>query len=173
MARLLYKLSGLLRCRIIRGNHGEPYLERYHLMRLPGGGGLYLHRFLASDPDRGLHDHPWDRAFGMVLSGGYREQRFARDGDGERVVERLLRPGAVNRIRGEDFHRIVLPAEREAWTVFGHSRKYKDWGFVTLDAQGERRYQPHEKVTNEPDHQLWWRQAPRGRHQQRAPLRAR
>jgi len=172
LARLLFKLSGRLRCRIIRGNFGEPYLERYHLLRLPGGGGLYLHRFLASDPDRGLHDHPWDRAFGMVLSGGYRELRFAGHDDGEQVVARELRPGAINRIRGEDFHRIVLPAEREAWTLFGHTRKYKDWGFVTLGEAGERRYQPHDVVTNDGDHHQWWRTAPRGRQLERAPLRA-
>jgi len=170
-ARLLYRLSGLLRCRIIRGNHGEPYLERYHLLRLPGGGGLYLHRFLASDPDRGLHDHPWDKAFGMVLSGGYQELRLASRGDGEQVVTRHLRPGSINRIRGGDFHRIVLPGEREAWTLFGHSRKYKDWGFVNLDDAGQRRFQPHDAVTNESDHRLWWRTAPRGRRVAREPLR--
>jgi hypothetical protein len=171
MARLLYRLSGLMRCRIIRGNHGEPYLERYHLLRLPGGGGVYLHRFLASDPDRGLHDHPWERAVGMVLSGGYREQRFGSGEGGEQVVERLLRPGRINLIRGSDFHRIVLPAEREAWTLFGHTRKYKDWGFVNLDESGQRHYAPHEKVTNEPNHRDWWRTAPRGRHTDREPLR--
>ncbi len=172
LARLLFRLSGLLRCRIIRGNHGEPYLERYHLLRLPGGGGLYLHRFLASDPDRGLHDHPWGRAFGLVLSGGYRELRFAPHGPGEQIVERHLRPGSVNRIRGDDFHRIVLSSAREAWTVFGHTTKYKDWGFVNLDAQGQRHYQPHEAVANEGEHHQWWKTAPRGRHVARTPLRA-
>ena len=73
--KLLYTITGWLRCRIIRGNQGEPYLERYHLFRLPGGGGAYIHRFLSSDPDRGLHDHPWERSLGIVLSGGYLEQR--------------------------------------------------------------------------------------------------
>jgi hypothetical protein len=172
MARLLYRLTGLLRCRVIRGNHGEPYLERYHLFRLPGGGGVYLHRFLASDPDRGLHDHPWDRAMGLVLSGGYREQRFIRnDSEGERIVERLLGPGSFNRIRGDDFHRIVLPEEQEAWTLFGHSQKYKDWGFVNLGSAGHRHYQPHEAVTHEPEHRDWWHTAPRGRNAPREPLR--
>jgi hypothetical protein len=172
MARLLYKLTGLLRCRIIRGNHGEPYLERYHLFRLPRGGGVYLHRFLASDPDRGLHDHPWDRAMGLVLSGGYEELRLSLTGSGEEVASRRLYPGAFNNIRGDDFHRIVLPEEREAWTLFGHTRKYKDWGFVNLDAEGQRDYQPHDAVTHEPDHQQWWHTAPRGRHARREPLRA-
>lgn len=172
LARLLYRLTGRLRCRIILSNEGDPYLERYHLFRLPGGGGVYLHRFLASDPDRGLHDHPWDRAFGVLLTGGYRELRLAPQGDGERVTERLLGPGTINNIRGGDFHRIVLPDEREAWTLFGHTRKYKDWGFVNLDTAGRRHYQPHEKVTNEADHSHWWRTAPRGRDAARQPLGA-
>lgn len=172
LARALFKLSGWLRCRVIRGNFGEPYLERYHLLRLPGGGGLYLHRFLASDPDRGLHDHPWGHAFGLILSGGYDELRFDHHGEGEQVVRRHLRPGSINRIRGDDFHRIVLPAEREAWTIFGHTHKYKDWGFVTLDTTGQRHYQAHDVVANESDHHLWWKTAPRGRHLTRSPLRA-
>lgn len=172
LARWLFRLSGRLRCRVIRGNHGEPYLERYHLLRLPGGGGVYLHRFLASDPDRGLHDHPWGRAFGLVLSGGYRELRFGPAEQGEQVVERLLTPGSINLIRGDDFHRIVLPAEREAWTLFGHTGKYKDWGFVKLDADGRRDYQPHEAAVRESDHHQWWKSAPRGRQLARSPLRS-
>jgi hypothetical protein len=172
LARLLFRFSGLLRCRIILSNQDEPYLERYHLLRLPGGGGIYLHRFLASDPDRGLHDHPWDRAFGLVLTGGYKELRLAPQGDGEKIVEQRLGPGSINNIRGDDFHRIVLPDAREAWTLFGHTRKYKDWGFVNLDAAGQRHYQPHEDVTHEPDHAHWWQSAPRGRHAAREPLKS-
>jgi len=31
----------------------------------------YLHRLVASDPDRGLHDHPWPWAFSILLAGWY------------------------------------------------------------------------------------------------------
>ena len=163
--RFLYRLTGWLRCRVIRGNHGEPYLERYHLFRLPGGGGAYIHRFLDSDPDRGLHDHPWQRAFGLVLSGGYLEQRLVND----EVTERTLGPGRMNRLTGSDFHRIVLPERREAWTFFMHSRTVKDWGFLS-PVHGENRYVPHEQATSEGSHEHWWKTAPRGRKAPREPL---
>lgn len=170
-ARLLYRASGWLRCRIINGNNGEPYLERYALLRLPGGSSLYLHRFLDSDPDRGLHDHPWLKALGLVLSGGYKELRLERVGDKEQVAERTLRPGSLNRIGGDDFHRIVLPERREAWTLFMHGPKVKKWGFLALDEAGNRSYKDHEAVSNESEHEQWWRTSPRGRHVDRAPLR--
>ena len=163
--RFLYRLTGWLRCRVIHGNQGEPYLERYHLFRLPGGGGAYIHRFLDSDPDRGLQDHPWRKALGVVLAGGYLEQRLA----GDRVVERTLGPGRINRLTGKDFHRIVLPKGREAWTFFMHTGTVKDWGFLTLN-DSERRYVPHEQATHEGSHRRWWKQAPRGRRAAREPM---
>lgn len=164
--RLLYRLTGLLPCRIIRGNQGEPYLERYHLFRLPGGGGAYIHRFLSSDPDRGLHDHPWDHALGIVLAGGYREERLQSDA----VVVRDVRPGQINRLRGADFHRVILPHQHEAWTFFAHTRKRKDWGFLGKAADGGTRYVPHESVNTEGSHENWWQHSPRGRHAAREPL---
>lgn len=164
--RLLFRLSGRLRCRIIRGNHGEPYLERYHLFRLPGGGGVYIHRFLDSDPDRGLHDHPWRHAIGLVLAGGYLEQRLV----GGRVRARSLGPGRINRLSGTDFHRIVLPGETEAWTLFLHTRNVKDWGFLATTSVGEHQFVPHEAVNTEGSHGDWWKKAPRGRRAPRQPL---
>lgn len=164
--RLLYRLTGWLRCRIIRGNHGEPYLERYHLCRLPGGGGAYIHRFLDSDPDRGLHDHPWRRAVGIVLAGGYLEQRLV----GDEVEERVLGPGRVNRLTGDDFHRIVLPGNTEAWTLFLHTGSVKGWGFLTSTRDGGREFTPHDAVNPEGSHAGWWKTAPRGRRTDRQPL---
>ena len=40
---------------------GLPVLERYHVFEFsPRGPGICFHRFVSSDPDRGLHDHPWN-----------------------------------------------------------------------------------------------------------------
>ncbi|WP_244260428.1 hypothetical protein [Burkholderia gladioli] len=57
MRRVLYAISSRLPCRIIADGN-KPYLERYYLATV-FGVRFYLHRFVASDPDRGLHDHPW------------------------------------------------------------------------------------------------------------------
>jgi hypothetical protein len=164
--KLLFKFTGMLPCRIIRGNQGEPYLERYHLFRLPGGGGAYIHRFLSSDPDRGLHDHPWDRALGIVLAGGYMEQRLLND----KIVERHLGAGRINRLGGDDFHRVILPHEHHAWTFFMHSVKARDWGFLTIDSDGKQRYTAHDKVNEEGSHHRWWKSASRGRDTAREAL---
>lgn len=164
--KLLYKVTGWLRCRIIRGNHGEPYLERYHLFRLPGGGGAYIHRFLSSDPDRGLHDHPWNRALGIILAGGYLEQRRTDDG----VIERALGAGSVNKLTGKDFHRIVLPHKHQAWTFFAHTGKVRDWGFLTTDKNQQEVFTPHNQVNDEGSHESWWKTAMRGRKSGREPL---
>ena len=53
--KLLRAISDRLPCRIISDND-QPYLERYYIATL-FGVRLYLHRFVGSDPDRGLHDH--------------------------------------------------------------------------------------------------------------------
>ena len=155
VSRLLHRLTARLPCRFIDGEDGEPYLERYYLFGA-FGWHLYLHRFVASDPDRGLHDHPWHRAVGLVLSGGYEEIRLADPVTGTTAV-RWLRPGRLNLLKGDDFHRVILSNRRPAWTLFLHGPRVKGWGFLrgsdfvayAGDATGSR-------------HRNWWRQASSG-----------
>lgn len=167
---MLYRFTGNLRCRIINGNHGEPYLERYHLFRLPGGGGVYIHRFIDSDPDRGLHDHPWKSAVSLILSGSYKELRLARENHKNTVTDRVLSSGYLNIINGEDFHRIVLQDDKPVWTLFAHTGKHKNWGFLTISDDGQSSFAPHESVTNEAEHEQWWKSAPRGKYTPRAAI---
>lgn len=163
--RLLYRITERLPCRIIDGEQGEPYLERYYLCGL-GWIGLrgwhaYLHRFVDSDPDRGLHDHPWGRALSLVLTGGYEEIRLAeRPAPGARAhtVSRAVRPWRLNRLRGEDYHRVVLHEGRCAWTLFVHGPRIKGWGFLS---GGE--YRAMARDADEFRHRDWWQQAPCGR----------
>ena len=77
LSSILFKITSYCRCRIINGPDKKPYLERYHLFKLPVGYQVYLHRFVASDPGRGLHNHPWNRAISLVLAGQYEEIRMA------------------------------------------------------------------------------------------------
>ena len=153
--RLLEALTARLPCRFIDGEEGEPYLERYYL-----GGALgwhaYLHRFVDSDPDRGLHDHPWGRALSLVLVAGYDEIRGDPRADGP-VTRRFVRPWRINRLRGEDYHRVVLRARRPAWTLFLHGPRTKGWGFVQNGV-----YRPMARDGSEFRHRDWWRHAPRG-----------
>lgn len=121
---------------VITNDGGEPYLLRVYLLRvlrsvLPG---VFLHRFFRSDGDRELHNHPWPWAVALILSGGYREERLHRPSDSVRT--RVVRPGRLNFIRGDTFHRIeLLDPERGCWTLFvAAPRKAgsKSWGFLDV-----------------------------------------
>jgi len=104
---------------------------------LPGGGGVYIHRFVDSDPDRGLHDHPWTSAVSLILSGSYREVRLDESNQTKKIVDRELTAWDLNRLNGEDFHRIVLLDKTPVWTLFAHTGKYKDWGFLNFKKNGK------------------------------------
>lgn len=147
MRRFLYWLTDRLPCRII-DEAGKPYLERYYLGSL-GSTRVYLHRFVGSDPDRGLHSHPWSWALSILLSGWYFEERFSGT---ERPVLRRVR--WFNFLMGESFHRVVMPyhwqlsdaecpmnirptareamAVEECWTLFIHKHveSGRRWGFL-------------------------------------------
>jgi hypothetical protein len=153
--RLLERLSARLPCRLIDGENGEPYLERYYLFGV-AGWHAYLHRFVDSDPDRGLHDHPWGAAVSLVLSGGYDEIRAER-GDPRRTRVRWVRPGRLNRLKGDDYHRVVLRDGRPAWTLFAHGPRVKGWGFF----QGGE-YRGMARDAGEFRHRDWWKSAPVG-----------
>ncbi len=165
--KFLFWISAHLACRIILSDSGEPYLERYHLFGLPGGGRVYLHRLVASDPDRGLHDHPWPWAVGLIVSGEYVEQRLFRSDSIARVVERRLGLGRFNVIRKKDFHRLLIAQPQQTWTLFAHGRKTSDWGFINADTL---QYRHHNSMTGDVSHSRWWCTALKGEKTNRLPL---
>ena len=154
--KLLYRVSAYCRCRVINGPDQQPYLERYHLMRLPFGYRVYLHRFVASDPGRGLHNHPWRHALSLVLCGSYQETRMLNASADNILRNRWLGPLHFNFISGEVFHRVNLPADKECWSLFIHAPKTSDWGFMHL--QG---YRDHNEVVEQASNPMWWKQARR------------
>jgi 8-oxo-dGTP diphosphatase len=69
------KLTNYLPVKVIRDDKGIPFLYRYHLFAFGDNGpGMCIHHFVKSDPDRGYHDHPWDRGLSFILCGGYDER---------------------------------------------------------------------------------------------------
>lgn len=125
----------------LKNREGGIYLERWYIWplwaRSPGGEykpltgnwfGLYIHRFLGSDEDRALHDHPRHNA-SLVLSGGYLEH--LRD----RKVWR--EPGSWVFRHAATAHRVVLPVHiidqkpypLPAVSLFFTGPKVRDWGF--------------------------------------------
>lgn len=115
---LLLKIALNSRCKVIHDNE-KPYLERYFLFNL-FGLKFYLHRFVASDPDRGLHNHPWKWAFSIVLFNYYIEQ----------LESRLRLVKYFNLILKDNCHRVIKPESvNEVWTFFFHPNEYSEWGF--------------------------------------------
>jgi hypothetical protein len=101
--------------------HLERYMERFWVFRTRWLSAR-LHRILRSDHDRDLHDHPWPYAT-LILRGGYWE--ITEQG------QRWHGPGSVLFRRATHLHRLVLPPDEPATTLFLHGRKRREWGFRT------------------------------------------
>lgn len=171
MNRLLFKLSAYLRCRVIRGANQESYLERYHLLRLPFSCHIYLHRFVASDPGRALHNHPWRSALSLVLSGQYDETRLGSSKQNYKLIKRHICAGRLNYISGKIYHRINLDPGQEAWTLFIHTASHRFWGFLNTDSR-QFSYSDHNQLVNMDCNSLWWKTAlrPNSHPQMRSAL---
>lgn len=141
--RLIQCIARLFPKREIYAEDSKLYLERYRVFGWTEGStwrgpSLYLHRFCLPDQDVALHNHPWRRAFSLILAGGYDESRAERRDslrpywpnylDGFTYRERTLRAGNVNTIGPETYHRITA-LHGEVWTLFFVWPKSRSWGF--------------------------------------------
>lgn len=111
---------------------GVPYLYRWHLTRRNKKANVYLHVQVASDPERPLHDHPWDNQ-SVILRGGYKEIIATRiDPDGRPMrVERFDRQvgDVIPRVASQP-HRLLLPDYyKYTITLFSTGPKVREWGF--------------------------------------------
>lgn len=168
MNKILYWLSGYLKCKLIKGDEGQPYLERYMLARWGKNGEhtIFLHRFLDSDSDKGIHDHPWDSK-SFILTGGYNEKRLVKDNGIEKVITRNVKPLTFNIIKKDDFHQIILKPKTPAWTLFYHGPRVKHWGFQYYDIiEGNKivksKFVPYKDLTKVED--KWELTAPLGKN---------
>lgn len=158
MQNLLFKLSAYCRCRVIRGNDNQPYLERYHLISLPFGIQLYLHRFVACDPGKGLHNHPWKAALSLILSGQYIETRLDRKKEGLPFKKRIVSPGSLNYINAAIYHRIDIAPNTHVWSLFIHTKKHESWGFIE-QRNKQLAYQDHNLLVDNHNNPCWWQRA--------------
>lgn len=99
-------------------------MHRWHLIRKPGVRNLYLHKYLGSDDDRALHDHPW--ASWSVLLWGNLYEVTQKEGQ-EEVVKRIW-PFIPKYRSAEYSHRLILKGNK-ALTLFLTGKKSREWGF--------------------------------------------
>lgn len=151
VARALHRFCAGRPCRVIPSG-GAPYMIRVYLGHWRGWR-LYLHRFVTSDGERWVHDHPFD-GFAVVLTGGYIEEVLPALGAEPRGYQRRW----FNRIPRAKFHR-VSSVLSDTWTLFLHGPHRKHWGFLEpIDLGGGRTgtiyHNPHEQSDSAGAH--WW-----------------
>ena len=107
---------------------GKPYLYRWHVVPQSAAGNVYFHIQVADDPERPLHDHPWDNT-SVILSGGYTEIICLPASP--YVTERVERLRGDTIFRMADWgHRLLLPGDvRYTMTLFSTGPKIRKWGF--------------------------------------------
>lgn len=100
---------------------GDDYLHRWYLIPRNRWCNVYLHRYMGSDDDRALHDHPWPSLswmlYGALIEHDQRGSHPITGGDW-----RFRRPAYA--------HRLEL-VSHEAVTLFMTGPRVREWGFWT------------------------------------------
>lgn len=137
---------------IAPAGHGE-YLYRWYVIPRNREANVYFHIQTASDPERPLHDHPWDST-SVILAGGYRES-ICRSPDRDTGYSTLDRkPGDVIFRPASWAHRLFLPKNVPySMSLFSTGPKVREWGFWE---QG--RFRPYTEVTVETEGRSTWKQ---------------
>lgn len=102
----------------------DPYMLRWWVIPRNRWFNIYLHRFLRSDDDRALHDHPWPN-MSYLLDGSYTEHTIAAGGVN---YSRIANTGSI-KLRGPRFaHRVELH-DGPCWSLFITGPVVREWGF--------------------------------------------
>jgi hypothetical protein len=111
---------------------GAPYLYRWHVIPRNSEANVYFHIQVSDDPERPLHDHPWDNT-SVILSGGY-DEILQRRPPYDRVETVRRSEGQVIHRAAEEAHRLLLRSvDGYTMTQFTTGPKRRDWGFWCLD----------------------------------------
>lgn len=108
----------------IIGGVERPYLCRWYVIPRNSVFNVYLHKFMRSDDDRALHDHPWWNA-SFLLSGRYVEHTIAAGGINHRIERHA---GDFKFRRASAAHRVEL-IDGPCWSLFITGPKVREWGF--------------------------------------------
>jgi hypothetical protein len=121
----------------IIGGADDPYLLRWWLIPRNRVFNIYVHRFLRSDDDRALHDHPWLFNLSWLLCNRYREWFLSTSVPGGPRESVVRSAGDVKFRWGPAPHRVELFREATlkgepipCWTLFVTGPRVREWGFL-------------------------------------------
>ncbi len=116
---------------VIDSDHGPtPYLYRWHVIERTDSANIYFHIQTADDPERPLHDHPWDNQ-SVILSGGYYETQATPTG--AEIRNKRVKGDVVHRLACHAHRLELLPGLAYTMTQFTTGPKLKKWGFYIGD----------------------------------------
>lgn len=128
-------LHGLRDPDLVIAPDGNPYLYRWFIAKhfaptpsMGSSGGTYFHIQVASDPERPLHNHPWDN-MSVILAGMYIEQLQVAPPRGITLSLPRIAGDVIFR-RASEAHRLILP-DNVPYTItqFSFGPKINNWGF--------------------------------------------
>lgn len=128
---------------------GDLYLHRWHVIpRRAVAANVYLHLQLQSDPERPLHDHPWDNQ-SVILAGGY-DEVIQEHPPFTPITVAKRRKGQTCWRRAEAAHRLILPEGTPyTLTLFSTGPTVREWGFWIPNHSGMPRWFSHEQCIHE------------------------
>lgn len=113
----------------IESRKGDLHFQRFRLLATPWFS-VFVHRILASDEDRHLHDHPWSFV-SLILWGSYTEL-CARSPHWGSPKSRKVRPGNLVVHHHSDAHKLTLNT-KVVWSLVIAGRREALWGYQTED----------------------------------------
>lgn len=138
-------LDRLFQHKVIVNCDRDPYLFRWYVFRTKRVA-LFIHKFIRSDEDRALHDHPWGFLVIPVWR-GYIEHsqgacsicsssRYEEGYDCPRWLDsriprsRRVWPIIGTRLRSATYrHRVELIDGKPSWSIFFRFQEWRTWGF--------------------------------------------
>lgn len=108
------------------GEWPNPYMLRWFVIPKNRWLNVYVHKFLRSDEDRALHDHPW-WFLSLVLHGSYVEH--TNTGPIRRRAGSIAYRPAVHCHRVQLLPNAVRSGEIPTWTLIMTGHKSRPWGF--------------------------------------------
>jgi len=117
-------LNTLFKKREIVNCDHDLYLIRWFVIRTERFA-VFIHKFVRSDEDRALHDHPWDFIVVPVWRGYIEHSELL-----SYPMHRRVYPVLGSRARAATYrHRVELIDGKPSWSLFFRFKRIREWGF--------------------------------------------